>query len=102
MDKIRYESLTDRSKLDAQPELFIRIVPDKVNKTLSVIDSGSGMTKSGKFLKSLILVYKREPLLSNMIIIYIFFCFCFRLGKQSRNHSKVGHEGIHGGLTSRC
>ncbi|KAF7142954.1 hypothetical protein RHSIM_Rhsim05G0138500 [Rhododendron simsii] len=28
-------------------ELFIRIVPDKVNKTLSIIDSGVGMTKSG-------------------------------------------------------
>ncbi|GFZ01455.1 heat shock-like protein [Actinidia rufa] len=46
LDKIRFESLTDKSKLDAQPELFIRIVPDKVNKTLSVIDSGVGMTKA--------------------------------------------------------
>nr|CAD1837263.1 unnamed protein product [Ananas comosus var. bracteatus] len=40
LDKIRYESLTDRSKLDSQPELFIRIVPDKASKTLSIIDSG--------------------------------------------------------------
>lgn len=46
LDKIRFESLTDKSKLESQPELFIRIVPDKVNKTLSVIDSGVGMTKS--------------------------------------------------------
>ncbi|KAE8055394.1 hypothetical protein FH972_012234 [Carpinus fangiana] len=46
LDKIRFESLTDKSKLDSQPELFIRIVPDKVNKTLSIIDSGIGMTKS--------------------------------------------------------
>ncbi|XP_077248234.1 heat shock protein 83-like [Tasmannia lanceolata] len=46
LDKIRFESLTDKSKLDAQPELFIRIVLDKVNKTLSIIDSGIGMTKS--------------------------------------------------------
>ncbi|KAL7108345.1 hypothetical protein ACP275_06G106800 [Erythranthe tilingii] len=46
LDKIRFESLTDKSKLDAQPELFIRLVPDKVNKTLSIIDSGIGMTKS--------------------------------------------------------
>nr|CDM81545.1 unnamed protein product [Triticum aestivum] len=29
-----------------QPELFIRLIPDKPNKTLSIIDSGVGMTKS--------------------------------------------------------
>ncbi|PIA54999.1 hypothetical protein AQUCO_00800020v1 [Aquilegia coerulea] len=46
LDKIRFESLTDKSKLDAQPELFIHIVPDKTNNTLSIIDSGVGMTKS--------------------------------------------------------
>ncbi|KAM3309171.1 heat shock protein 83 [Capsicum chacoense] len=46
LDKIRFESLTDKSKLDAQPELFIRLVPDKANKTLSIIDSGVGMTKA--------------------------------------------------------
>ncbi|KAL3498896.1 hypothetical protein ACH5RR_041628 [Cinchona calisaya] len=46
LDKIRFESLTDKSKLESQPELFIRIVPDKLNRTLSVIDSGIGMTKA--------------------------------------------------------
>ncbi|XP_010252844.1 PREDICTED: heat shock cognate protein 80-like [Nelumbo nucifera] len=46
LDKIRFESLTDKSKLDAQPELFIHIVPDKTNNTISIIDSGIGMTKS--------------------------------------------------------
>ncbi|KAE8722691.1 Heat shock protein 82 [Hibiscus syriacus] len=46
LDKIRFESLADKSKLDDQPELFIRLVPDKINKTLSIIDSGIGMIKA--------------------------------------------------------
>ncbi|XP_010536759.1 PREDICTED: heat shock protein 90-2-like [Tarenaya hassleriana] len=46
LDKIRFESLTDKSKLDAQPELFIHIIPDKASNTLSIIDSGVGMTKA--------------------------------------------------------
>lgn len=46
LDKIRFESLTDKSKLDSQPELFIHIVPDKATNTLTVIDGGIGMTKA--------------------------------------------------------
>ncbi|KAL8480417.1 hypothetical protein ACS0TY_026558 [Phlomoides rotata] len=45
LDKIQFESLSDKSKLDAQPELFIHIIPDKTNNTLTIIDSGIGMTK---------------------------------------------------------
>ncbi|KAF3449491.1 hypothetical protein FNV43_RR10219 [Rhamnella rubrinervis] len=45
LDKIRFESLTDKSRLESQPELFIRLFPDKVNNTLSIIDSGIGTTK---------------------------------------------------------
>merc|ERR1712213_209347 len=49
LDKIRYESLTDASKLDNQKELFIKIIPDTDAKTLTIIDSGIGGTiaKSG-------------------------------------------------------
>ncbi|KAM5582740.1 hypothetical protein ABKV19_002925 [Rosa sericea] len=46
LDKIRFESLTDKSKLESQPEFFIHIIPDKTNNTLTIIDSGIGMTKA--------------------------------------------------------
>eukprot|EP00897_Mesotaenium_endlicherianum_P008581 jgi/Mesen1/7751/ME000407S06960 len=46
LDKIRFESLTDKSKLESQPELFIHIVPDKATNSLTIIDSGIGMTKA--------------------------------------------------------
>merc|ERR1712055_1113989 len=46
LDKIRYESLTDPSKLEAQKDLCIQIVPDLDAKTLTLIDTGIGMTKA--------------------------------------------------------
>ena len=45
LDKIRYESLTDSSKLDSGKDLYIKIIPDKANNTLTIIDTGIGMTK---------------------------------------------------------
>ena len=46
LDKIRYESLTEPSKLDSGKDLKIHIIPDKANKTLTLIDTGIGMTKA--------------------------------------------------------
>merc|ERR1712073_19395 len=46
LDKIRYESITDPDKIEAQPNFFIKIVPDKTNSTITIEDSGIGMTKN--------------------------------------------------------
>jgi molecular chaperone HtpG len=46
LDKIRYESLTDADKLNSAPDLLIRLIPDKANNTLTIEDSGIGMTKA--------------------------------------------------------
>merc|ERR1712012_1344392 len=46
LDKIRYESLTDASKLEGQQDLKIQIIPDLDAKTLTLIDTGIGMTKA--------------------------------------------------------
>lgn len=46
LDKIRYESLTDPSKLESNKDLKINIIPNTDDKTLTIIDTGVGMTKA--------------------------------------------------------
>jgi len=46
LDKIRYESLTDPSKLDSGKDLAIKIIPNKDDRTITIQDSGIGMTKA--------------------------------------------------------
>merc|ERR1712010_37874 len=46
LDKIRYESITDPDKIEAQPNFFIKIIPDKTNSSITIEDSGIGMTKN--------------------------------------------------------
>jgi molecular chaperone HtpG len=47
LDKIRYRSITDpdSARLDLEPNFRIRIIPDKTNNTLTIWDTGIGMTK---------------------------------------------------------
>jgi len=46
LDKIRYISLTNKEALESEKELRINIVADKENKTLTITDTGIGMTKA--------------------------------------------------------
>ena len=46
LDKIRYQSLTDADALSSGSELKIDIIPDKAAKTLTIRDTGIGMTKA--------------------------------------------------------
>nr|XP_023668626.1 heat shock protein HSP 90-alpha isoform X1 [Paramormyrops kingsleyae]XP_023668627.1 heat shock protein HSP 90-alpha isoform X1 [Paramormyrops kingsleyae] len=46
LDKIRYESLTDPSKLDSGKDLKINVIPNKEDRSLTIIDTGIGMTKA--------------------------------------------------------
>ncbi|KAK2575168.1 hypothetical protein KPH14_002570 [Odynerus spinipes] len=46
LDKIRYESLTDPTKLDSGKELYIKLIPNENDRTLTIIDTGIGMTKA--------------------------------------------------------
>merc|ERR1711887_353311 len=46
LDKIRHQSLTDSSVLESEKDLFVHIQADKTNNTLTITDSGIGMTKS--------------------------------------------------------
>jgi len=46
LDKIRYESLTDPTKLDSGKDLKIDVIPNKQDRTLTLIDYGIGMTKA--------------------------------------------------------
>jgi len=45
LDKIRYESLTHPEVLDSEKELKITLIPNKDNNTLTIQDTGIGMTK---------------------------------------------------------
>lgn len=46
LDKIRYQSLTDSAVLESDAEMQIKLVADKANNTLTIEDSGIGMTKA--------------------------------------------------------
>lgn len=45
LDKIRYNSITEPEQLETEPNMKIQIIADKTNNTLTISDTGIGMTK---------------------------------------------------------
>lgn len=66
IDKIYYKALTDDALSFDKDSYLIKIVPDKENRTLKIIDTGIGMTKDeletnlGTIAKSGSLAFKKE------------------------------------------
>jgi len=46
LDKLRYSSLTDSAVLDSEKAMKIELIPDNEGKTLTIKDTGIGMTKN--------------------------------------------------------
>jgi molecular chaperone HtpG len=46
LDKIRYQSLTDPSVLESEPAMEIHLIPNAAANTLTIEDTGIGMTKA--------------------------------------------------------
>jgi len=46
LDKIRYKSIENPDELTTEEGMFIRVIPDKTNNTLTIWDSGIGMTRA--------------------------------------------------------
>jgi molecular chaperone HtpG len=66
MDKIYYRALTDESLTFDKDNYFVKITPDKEERTLKIVDTGIGMTKEeleanlGVIAKSGSLAFKKE------------------------------------------
>lgn len=76
-----FESLTDESELDGQPELLMHIIPNKTNNMLTIVDS-AGWSVTSSLLS-----------FNNIVIVIILICekFCTKsLFKVSDWHSGWG------------
>lgn len=66
IDKIYYKALTDDSLTFQKDQYYIKVIPDKEKRTLTIVDTGIGMTKEeleenlGTIAKSGSLAFKKE------------------------------------------
>lgn len=86
--KIRYEALSDPSKLDSGKDLRIDIIPDKENKTLTLRDTGIGMTKAVSTASHHSTRTKVNEVQGSR--------------QQPWHNRTLGHQAIHGGSDCRC
>lgn len=87
LDKIRYEALSDPSKLDSGKDLRIDIIPNKEAKTLTIRDTGIGMTKAVS-LSSFQLKQTKLTTLGSC--------------EQPRNDCSFRNQAVHGGSYCGC
>ncbi len=88
LDKIRYEALSDPSLLDSGKDLRVDIIPDKANKTLTIRDTGIGMTKT-----------VRTAPYQNLKNIADHFQGS---RQQPRHNCSLGYQAVHGGFDCWC
>ncbi|CAB4272195.1 unnamed protein product [Prunus armeniaca] len=94
---ILFESLIDKSKLDGQPELFVHFIPDKNNNTLTIIDSGIGMTKAECHIPGRCGMLQSTPLRGPTSS-----SAHSRTTRQNGSNTKLSHTGISSSVSRYC
>lgn len=92
LDKIRYEALSDPTKLDSGKDLRIDLIPNKEAKTLTIQDTGIGMTKAVCTI----------PFLQLSLVEPFADFAALGLDQQPGYHCPLWHQAVHGGSVCRC
>jgi len=81
IDKIYYKALTDDSLTFNKDDYYIKIVPDKANRTLTISDTGIGMTE--------------EELVNNLGVIAKSGSLAFKQQFEAKDgHNIIGQFGV--------